>query len=173
MRGVIAFYTSEDIPGTNSFTPINKIFHIVNEEVLVADNKVKYFNQPIGIIVAETERQAIRAAKRVKIVYKNTRIPVLTLEQAKKDSNRITPDATVPSSDRGTNVQKVLKGGSNIFGQYHYMMETHVCVVRPTDDGLEVNSATQWMDMVQRAIGDALKIDENRFEFKQYIIFRN
>lgn len=42
------------------------------------------------------------------------------------------------------------------------MMETLVTVTKPTEEGMEVHSSTQWMDGVQMMIGRALKMDRNR-----------
>lgn len=161
MNGVIAFYTAKDIPGFNSFTPIDLYLNVLHEEVL-CDGKVKFFNQPIGIIVAETEQLANKAAKKVKVTYKNTRPPVLNIAEARKHIERVFLISALPATKTGFNVKKVINGSSNIKAQFYYSMETQVCVTKPSDDGLEVHSSTQWMDMVQMAISQALKIDENR-----------
>lgn len=161
-RGVIAFYTVKDIPGLNSFTPASgHIFYVTNEEVLCS-GEVKYFNQPIGIIVAETRPIAERAAKMVTATYKNVRKPVIDVKIAKLDANRNQLYTSVDAKTRGTDVAKVMKHETVSHGQYHFCMETIVCVTKPVEEGLEVYSATQWMDGVQLMISRALNMDSSR-----------
>jgi len=45
--------------------------------------------------------------------------------------------------------------------QYHLHMETHTCIVVPTEDGYDVFSATQWMDHVQQVIAECLNITQS------------
>lgn len=160
-EGVIAFYTAKDIPGVNSFTPPGSFFYIVNEEVLSSGN-VKYYNQPIAIVVAETRALAEKAAKLVKVKYINVETPVVDVKEAKKDPKKNTPFLATEAKSKGTDIQKVIKGDNTIYGQYHFMMETLVSVTKPTEEGIEVHAATQWMDGVQMMIGRALKMDRNR-----------
>lgn len=48
-----------------------------------------YAGQSLGLVVARTQKQAIEAAKLVRVTYKNHRKPVLTIKDALKDSTRI------------------------------------------------------------------------------------
>lgn len=48
-------------------------------------------------------------------------------------------------------------------GQYHFTMETQRTLCVPTDDGgLDLYSATQWMDHVQMAVSQALNMPMNK-----------
>lgn len=134
---------------------------MIPEEIL-CDGTVKYYNQALGIIVAETEKLANRAALLVDVKYKNVKKPVLSIEEAKKDPSRITLFFAFPASDRGADVQRIIKGGNDILGQYHFTMETQACVTTPAEDGLNVLSSTQWLDATQIAVADALKLEQNR-----------
>jgi xanthine dehydrogenase molybdopterin-binding subunit B len=60
----------------------------------------------------------------------------------------------------------VIKGSFDIGSQYHYTMETHSCVCVPVEDGMDVYPASQWMDLVQRAICQVLNVPENRCSVK-------
>ena len=60
----------------------------------------------------------------------------------------------------------VIKGSFDIGSQYHYTMETQSCVCVPVEDGMDVYPATQWMDLVQRAISQVLNVPENRCSVK-------
>lgn len=160
----MAFYTVKDIPGINSFTPPDSMLYSANEEIL-CDGKVKYNNQPLGIIVAESRVIADSAAKLVKVKYSGTKKPVIDLKQAKDDTKRLKSFKEDPALNKGFDVEKVVKGVNHIYDQYHMCMETLVCVTRPTEEGVEVHSATQWLDGTQLMISRALKIQENKLVF--------
>lgn len=167
IEGVIAIYTPKDIPGVNSFTFPGIQLQTVDEEALAT--KIKFYGQPIAIVVADTERLAADIAKKVKVTYKNvsSSSPVLTIDDAKKDSSRyIEGDGTLTPTSRGTNVKKVIKGVFEIEAQYHYYMEPISCVVVPVDKILEVYDSTQWMDLTQIAIARALGICESEVVVK-------
>lgn len=160
--GVVAFYTSKDIPGVNSFTLPGIQLQTEDEEILA--NKIKFYGQPIAVVVAKTEKLAAEVAKRVKVTYKNvsTAVPVLTIDDAKKDSRRyVSGGATIEPIGRGDNVKKVIKGMYEIEAQYHYYLEPISCVVVPVDKTLEVYDSTQWMDITQIAIARSLGISES------------
>ncbi|XP_059045106.1 uncharacterized protein LOC131840908 [Achroia grisella] len=161
--GVLAFYTAKDIPGLNSFTPSDAVLYSTNEEVL-CDNVVRYFNQPFGIVVAETRDIADRAAKMITVKYNNVTKPVINIKDAKNDPNRRKEYTANNSTDKGNDVVKVIKGENTFHEQYHMPMETLVCLTRPTEEGLEVHAATQWTDGIQLMISRALNIEQNRID---------
>nr|XP_049700113.1 uncharacterized protein LOC110380991 isoform X1 [Helicoverpa armigera] len=163
LPGVIAFYTAEDIPGINSFTPPDSFLYSANEEVL-ASGTVKYCNQPIGIIVAYSRYIADRAAKLVEATYANVKEPLLDVRDTVDDPTRRTEFSNVPSTDTGSDVEKVIKGENSMYGQYHYTMETLVTVVKPSDEGLDVYCSTQWMEGVQLMISRALSMNQNQID---------
>lgn len=162
LEGVIAVYTAKDIPGKNSFA-FPGIQLQTDDEVILADQDIKYHGQPVAIVVAETQDFAINAAKKVKVTYKNVpnTVPVLTINQAKKFSDRILSGPTIEPKGRGPNVTKVIKGVFDLKAQYHYYMEPLSCVTIPVDRGVEVYDTTQWMDLTQIAVAQCLKIQES------------
>lgn len=137
------------------------MLYVANEEVL-CDGNVKYYHQPIGIIVAETQFIADRASKLVTVKYGNVTKPVIDIKVAKTDTKRNTLFASVDATTPGTDIYKTITGSSTFYGQYHFTMETLVCVAKPTEEGLEVHSATQWLDGTHVMISRALNIDENK-----------
>ncbi|XP_050550274.1 uncharacterized protein LOC118267951 [Spodoptera frugiperda] len=161
--GVIAFYTAKDIPGINSFTPLDSFLYTKPEEIL-ASTSVKYFNQPIGIVVAETRYIADRAAKLVKATYTNVREPVLDIRQTIGDASRSTLFTQIEATERGTDEVRVIKGANSIYAQSHFTMETMTAVVLPSDEGLNVYCATQWMEGVQLMVARALNMQQNRVD---------
>ncbi|XP_052748813.1 uncharacterized protein LOC113513041 [Galleria mellonella] len=167
VSGVIAFLTAKDIPGKNTFTPTNVPWQEVDEEIL-ASNKVLYYGQPVGLIVAISHNLAVSAAKLVKVYYKNNKAkPVLTIQDAltapDKDK-RIRKEVTTKATDRGQDIKQVIKGALSIPSQYHYTMETQSCTVIPTENGVEVRSATQWMDLIHVAVANMLSVQQNKVE---------
>lgn len=114
------------------------------------------------MIVAETQHIADRAAKLVQVQYKNVKKPLLDIKEAKNDSSRNTLIRTTPAKERGNNIVKTIKGGNTIYGQYHFVMETLVCVTKPTEEGIEVHTAGQWMDGTQVMISRALNMKCNQ-----------
>lgn len=98
----------------------------------------------------------------VPVKYENVKTPVLNIKDAKKNPRRVQLLQSVDATDKGTDIVRVIKGSNTIYGQYHYTLETIVCIVRPTEEGLEVHATTQWTDAIQTMIARALKMDENR-----------
>lgn len=159
--GVVAFYTAKDLPGPNTFIPVGTAIFMADEEIFCS-GKVKYYNQPIGIVVAESEYIAEKAAKMVKVTYSNVEKPVLDVKKAKHDPSRTKLLLPFPAINKGYDVAKVIKTEYTIYGQYHFCMETMCCVTRPTEEGLEVHTTAQWIDVIQQLISRALKIQQNK-----------
>ena len=61
--GVVKVLIAKDIPG------INQIGGIIQDEELLADEKVDFIGQPIAVIIAETKEQAKQALSSIKIDY--------------------------------------------------------------------------------------------------------
>ncbi|VVC98187.1 unnamed protein product [Leptidea sinapis] len=162
--GFIAFFTPKDIPGVNSFTYPSIYLQTEDEEIMASDN-IKFYGQPVAIVVANSEQLAAELARKVKVTYKSEDSkPVLTIDEAKEDKDRYMAggdDATIKPKGKGTDGKTVIKGKYEIEAQYHYYMEPLSCVVIPVDTGLEVYSTTQWMDLVQIGVARCLKIKES------------
>ncbi|KAJ8719964.1 hypothetical protein PYW07_012007 [Mythimna separata] len=161
--GVIKFYSAKDIPGLNSFTPAEDPVYSINEEVFCS-GQVKYFNQPIGLIVADKQDTADKAANLVKVTYTNVEKPVIDIKIAKKDAKRNTLFREIKATARGQDVVKVIKGENTIKGQYHLPMETLVSVSKPIEEGLAVYATAQWPAAMQVMISRALKIDQSKID---------
>lgn len=71
MRGVHHFFSAKDIPGKNSFTPKN-YYESEIEEIFLSTGEVLYYDQPVGIILADSMELANRAATKVNILYVDT-----------------------------------------------------------------------------------------------------
>ncbi|KAL6263816.1 hypothetical protein P5V15_003899 [Pogonomyrmex californicus] len=166
MKGVTAFYDAKDIPGKNlCISAAHNFYSLMEDELLFAEGDVLYAGQPVGVIVAETHNLANEAAKLVKINYSESlsRKPVISIEDAfaSGDNTRFRNSVNVPAKERGENVKREIKGVFECGGQYHYTMETQSCVCVPKEDGMDVYSSTQWMDLNQAAIADVLDVRYN------------
>lgn len=163
MPGVIAFYSAKDIPGKNSF--IKKFEYSPSEEELFCSGKILYAGQVIGIIVAESQELANRAALKVKITYTNKQKPLLNVRDVLQanDVSRIALDRSLKPTTKlnEENIKYTVKGEYELGAQYHFTMETQCCLCLPTDEGLNIYSATQWMDNIQSSVAAMLNIPES------------
>ncbi|XP_055625820.1 xanthine dehydrogenase/oxidase-like isoform X3 [Toxorhynchites rutilus septentrionalis] len=168
MPGVAAFFSAKDIPGTNNFMPAG----LGNEDVeeILCSGDVLFYGQPAGVIVAETFNQAQKAAQAVNITYEKPEnrpiYPTLKSVMNVDVQNRFCDlsidkkgvDYRFKPAEMAT---KNIKGRFEIAGQYHYTMETQTCVCVPIEDGMDVYSSSQWMDLTQVAIAESLKVPQN------------
>ncbi|XP_048511551.1 indole-3-acetaldehyde oxidase-like isoform X3 [Athalia rosae] len=165
-KGVVAFYVASDVPGRNVFIPgDSKLFYINFDEPLFADKAVLYAGQPVGVIAATSHAIANEAASKVRIIYAGAldKKPVVTVEDAiaSKDETRILNTVVIPAQARGTDVKHVIRGEFSCGSQYHYTMETQSCVCVPLEDGIDVFTSTQGVDLSQNAIAACLGIPVN------------
>lgn len=65
IKGFTAFFTADDIPGTNRLGIINK------DQRLLADGKVRCVGDPIALVVAETVEAAEQARDLVRVRYRD------------------------------------------------------------------------------------------------------
>lgn len=62
------------------------------------------------------------------------------------------------AESQGTKSEHKITGRFEIGLQYHFTMETQTCLCIPIEDGMDVYSSTQWIDLTQMAISDMLSI---------------
>lgn len=108
MKGIVAFFSSKDIPGKNlCITGADKFLFLPQDEILFAEKDVLYPGQPVGVIVAETHNLANEAAKLVKIKYSASlkRKPVISIEDAlaTQDDTRFMQSVNIPAKKKGEN----------------------------------------------------------------------
>ena len=66
---------------------------------MFCSGKIRHAGQSLGLIIAQTQLQAVTAAKLVQVKYKDFKTPVLTIKEALKDTERIkTHNAFGPSN---------------------------------------------------------------------------
>ncbi|XP_068917112.1 xanthine dehydrogenase-like [Tenebrio molitor] len=161
---VVAFFSKDDIPGDNNFTPLG-IALITAKEEIFCSGRVLYYEQPVGILVGKSEKAVMEASKLVAITYEAPNVePLLTVRQILKSgqSDRISEAGTIKPKRKGDDVKHVVKGTFDIYHQYHFHMELQCCNVVPTEDGLDVYPSSQWLDLTQLGISRMLKLPNNR-----------
>ena len=74
-HGVVAVFTSRDIPGENNCGPI------IHDDPFLAAGKVEFLGQPVAVVVARSMLYAREAAMKAKVSVKE--LPaILTIEEA-------------------------------------------------------------------------------------------
>ncbi|KAJ8967057.1 hypothetical protein NQ317_000049 [Molorchus minor] len=167
MPGVVAYFDKDNIPGENNFMPTALGFTV--KEEIFCSGKVQYYDQPIGIIVADKHDVAVQAAEVVQVSYTAAPVKPLLTTRAVLQANakdRIHHEQTIVPKNRGKNIKKVVKGEFDIGWQYHFHMEVQCCNVVPTEDSLDIYPSSQWMDLAQLAASTALNIPMNRINVR-------
>lgn len=93
-------------------------------------------------------------------------MPLLTIKDvliSPEKDKRITQDSIVEPIETGNDVKFVIRDDLALNSQYHYYMEPQTCVVKPTEEGIDVYSSTQWPNLVNIAVARCLNIPVNRY----------
>lgn len=77
-------------------------------------------------------------------------------------SKRVKNDSSVDPTNTGNDVKTIIYGDMSIGSQFHYYMEPQTSVARLTEDGMEIYSSTQWLDLNNVAVAKLLKVPVNR-----------
>lgn len=112
MKGVVRFFTKDDIPGENNFFPKELGFGVV--ERLFCDKIVEYNQQPLGLLVASDKDILSDAADLIKVEYASPKeAPLITIRDilAAKATDRLIKEE----------VQKPIKTGKFLHMNYRYM----------------------------------------------------
>ncbi|KAG0710872.1 Xanthine dehydrogenase [Chionoecetes opilio] len=163
--GVVAVVTAEDIPGQNNLLAFAGEVVPGFKQPVFASERVEYYGQPIGLLVATNRGAAYAGRAAVKVTYEDQQPPVLTIEEALAKPLPMSqfPPVVVGDVSAGFAASShIIEGAMRRGGQFHYHMETQVTVVNPTDNGFDVHSASQWLSETQRAISQVLDIPDNQ-----------
>lgn len=161
MPGVVTILTAKDIPGEN------QIGGIIADEPLFAEGEIHFWGQPIGIIVATSERICRLARAQIKIEY--TALPVITdPREAQAQNKLICPPRNFQMGDikaAWEACKYIFDGDVSINGQEHLYIETQGAYARMKEDGsMLIASSTQGPTAVQRTIAKVLAIPMHKVE---------
>ncbi|XP_071122788.1 uncharacterized protein [Mytilus edulis] len=167
--GVLKFITAKDIPGQNNcFSSVASEIPSVPEEVLCGGD-VMYAGQALAIIVAVDEETANRAAKQVQVTYSDKKPPILSLDDGINKGSFL-PDIYPLTKGNAqtaiTNSAKQITGSIQFGEQKHFPMETQISYCKPTTEGMDVETSTQWIDNSQRAVALVLGVPQSRINVK-------
>ena len=154
-HGVVAVYTSKDIPGENNCGPI------VHDDPFLAAGKVEFVGQAVAVVVAREMLYAREAAHKAKVLVKELK-PVLTIEEAMAANSFIMPPK---GFDRGNAAEAIaqaphrLRGSTETGQQEQFYLEGQITYAVPREDQqLTLYVSTQHPDGNQREAASALNL---------------
>ncbi|XP_020525175.1 indole-3-acetaldehyde oxidase isoform X2 [Amborella trichopoda] len=166
--GVVSFVSVKDIPKGGENIGSESIF---GKETLFADDLTEYAGQPIGVLIAETQKHAKRAADQVKVYYDTSglRQPILSVEEAVAQSSFFeVPEFFCPkqvgdfSKALAEADHKILSSKVEIGSQYYFYMETQTALAIPDEDNcITVYSSTQVPETTQVVVAKCLGVPEH------------
>lgn len=140
--GVQGFVSHADLP-----SPDANFWGIPSDEPFFAVDEVTTAGQPIGMILATTEKAAEQGSRAVKVEYEDLPV-ILTIEEAIEKESYFNHERFIDTGDANAAFEKadyVFAGESRMGGQEHFYLETQACVAipKPEDGEIEVWSSTQ------------------------------
>ncbi|XP_064938619.1 indole-3-acetaldehyde oxidase-like isoform X3 [Musa acuminata AAA Group] len=137
-------------------------------ESLFAHSLTECAGQPLGIVIAETQRQANMAAKQADVQYctENLEPPILSVEDAVRRSSFFkVPPFLCPqkvgdlSKGMAEADHKILSAEVKLGSQYYFYMETQTALAIPDEDNcILVYTSTQCPEIAQGTIAKCLGI---------------
>ncbi|KAK3747538.1 hypothetical protein RRG08_030071 [Elysia crispata] len=163
LPGVVGFIGAGDIPpgGENNFIPAN--YHLYEpdwKDELFVTKDIDYAGRPIGLILAESQALAEQGARAVTVTYKNVQRPVMDLREAIQKNmifEKATEQKIVGNAEAALKeAAYVVEGECEMGNQYYFYIENQVALSVPSEDGIDVYSATQCSEMAQRSVAQLL-----------------
>ncbi|WP_296222965.1 xanthine dehydrogenase molybdopterin binding subunit [Ralstonia sp. UBA689] len=151
--GVVAVFTSADIPGTNDCGPI------IHDDPILATDTVHFIGQPMFIVVATSHDAARRAARLGDVEYE-VLPPLLTPEEARAAGRSVLPPMHLK---RGEPAERIASaphseaGQMSLGGQEQFYLEGQISYAVPKEDnGMHVWCSTQHPTEMQHIVSHML-----------------
>lgn len=148
-EGVVGVITAKDLTGEN------QIGGIIPDEPLLADGEVHFQGMPIVVVLAESEEQARKAAKKITADIEPLE-PITDPRIAAAKGDLIVPPKKFKMGDADAafaECEHVFEGRTDQNGQEHLYIETQGAYAVPSENGgIKVYSSTQGPTAVQRAV---------------------
>ena len=160
-HGVMAVYTSKDIPGENNCGPIN------HDDPFLAVGKVEFIGQAVAVVVARNMLYAREAAHKAKVLVKE--LPaILTIDEAMAAQSFVMPAKGITRGDAAAAIAAAphkIKGSTETGQQEQFYLEGQITYAVPREDGqMTLYSSTQHPDGNQREAAAALNLTTNDVE---------
>ncbi len=160
-HGVVAVYTSQDIPGENNCGPI------IHDDPFLAVGKVEFVGQAVAVVVAREMLYAREAAKKAKVQVRE--LPaILSIDEAMKAASFVMPPKGITRGNAAEAIAKAphkLKGSTATGQQEQFYLEGQITYAVPREDGqLTLYVSTQHPDGNQREAAAALNLTTNDVE---------
>lgn len=159
--GVHRIFTHIDIPGKND------IGGVISDETLFSEGEVHYRGQPVALVIADTELNARKAVKLIKIDI-NELEPVTDPRKAKEKGHLLIPSRTFRMGDikaAWSECDFIVEGRADCGAQEHLYIETQGAYSYPADNGsIRIHSSTQSPTLVQKIAARVLALPMNRVE---------
>ncbi|KAG0473792.1 hypothetical protein HPP92_015649 [Vanilla planifolia] len=168
LQKVISVISVSDIPKGGQNVGTGSIF---GTDPLFADSVTLHTGQPIGVVIAETQRFANLGAKQVVVDYSTEDLepPILSVEEAVRRSSFFEVPTFLYPNQVGDLSQgmakadhKIISAEINLPSQYYFYMETQTALAVP-DEGncMVVYSSTQCPENASEIISKCLGIPTN------------
>jgi xanthine dehydrogenase large subunit len=159
-EGVSAVLDADAIPGLKDIGPIYK-----GDPLLVIDGEIRYFGQPIAMVLASSHHLAWKAAQLADIEYESGD-SVTTSYQLDGANSDLLPPQTMGlsiNSDTFAQAPYVIEDEMWVGGQEHFYLEGQVSLAELTEDnGIYLRCSTQHPAEVQKLVAEVLAVDFNR-----------
>nr|DAA64418.1 TPA_inf: aldehyde oxidase 1 [Procavia capensis] len=161
LPGVVDILTAEHLRDVNSFSLS------AEPDTLLAADEVLCVGDLVCAVIAESEVQAKRAAKHVRIVYEDLEPLILTIEDAVRHNSFYEPEKKLEYGnvdEAFKEVDQILEGEIHMGGQEHFYMETQSMLVVPRGEDREtdVYVSTQFPRYTQAIVASVLKVPANK-----------
>lgn len=159
--GVHRYFDANDI--TQHENEIGPIFH---DEELFRRETVTSQGQIIGVVVADNQTIAQRAARMVKVDYEELSPIIVSIEDAIKHDSYFADYKIMQRGDFEKAFAEsdfVIEGEARMGGQEHFYLETHCAIAIPRDsDELEIFCSSQHPSEIQKLVAHVCGIPSAR-----------
>ncbi len=161
LEGIVRIFTYKDIPGKN------QIGGIIEDEPLLAEDKVHFIGHPVALVVATSETVARKATQLIKLEIDELEVITDPRDAFKKNQLLIPPRTFKMGNveNEWKNCDYIFEGKADNGGQEHLYIETQGSYCYPMDNGsIKIHSSTQGATLVQKMAARILALPMHRVE---------